>query len=68
MAQTAIQFAKAELKAERFVNIGIYAFCGEYHFTDSEGALLKDRPMASVDIARTIRSRIIDRALKAHFA
>lgn len=66
--QTAINYAKAELKAERFPEMGIYTSCGEYHLTDHDGHLLKDRAFASKDAAVTARSRIIAKASKAHWA
>jgi hypothetical protein len=64
---TALTYAKTELKAERFPVIGIYQVCGEYHLTNSNGGLLKDRAFTSQDAAGTARSRILDRARKAHY-
>ena len=67
-AISAIQHAKAAYKADRFPCIEITSVFGEFYLCDSDGNLFSDRSHAGKDIAMTVRSRILDRAAKAHWA
>lgn len=68
MAQTAYQYAKDELAAERFPVIDLVTVCGETYLADRDGHLLAGRAFASRDAAMAGRSKALDRARKAHWA
>lgn len=65
---TALKYATTEYLAGRSPRIGIEATgFGSYYFTDNSGLMLADAYVADKWAAMNVRSRIMDKALKAYW-
>jgi hypothetical protein len=64
---TPTQYARQELAAERFPVMSVLAVAGSFYLTDSDWHILTGSKTYSSKLAATSdRSRIIERARKAH--
>lgn len=58
-------YAKNEILAGKFPQIGIFHVAGSYYLTDADDKLLSGKTYDSKEAAITDRSKILDRARKA---